>query len=109
MLLPAILNRKEIYCELANKVARQILFEIEQIDLLFDTYRDLLERARQNQPDLVEVTALASVLHSFYNGIENIFLSIVKGVDADVPTGSQWHRDLLTRMAESTPHRKPVG
>ena len=37
-------------------------------------------------PDLVEITALASVLHSFYNGLENVFLSISKAVDADVPT-----------------------
>ena len=57
---------------------------------------------------MVDVTAVASVLHSFYNGLENIFLSIAKGIDADVPTGAQWHRDLLTKMAESTPNRGPV-
>jgi hypothetical protein len=62
----------------------------------------------KNKPDLVEITALASVLHSFYNGLENIFLSIAKGIDADVPTGSQWHRDLLAQMAQSTSNRAPV-
>jgi hypothetical protein len=58
--------------------------------------------------DLIEVTALASVLHSFYNGLENIFLSIVKGIDNDIPTGAQSHRDLLTRMTQSTSGRAPV-
>jgi hypothetical protein len=93
---------------LAEKVISQVEFEIGQIDQLFKSYADLLERVQKNMPDLVEVTAVASVLHSFYNGLENIFLSIAKGIDADVPAGSQWHRDLLTRMAESTARRRSV-
>ena len=47
-------------------------------------------------------------MHSFYNGLENIFLSIAKGIDVDIPTGSNWHRNLLTRMAETIPNRGPV-
>lgn len=43
-------------------------FEIEQIDQLITVYADLLERVQQRTPDLVEVAAVASVLHSFYNG-----------------------------------------
>jgi hypothetical protein len=93
---------------LAEKVISQVKFEIGQVDQLFESYADLLERAHDNMPDLVEVTALASVLHSFYNGLENIFLSIAKGIDTHVPTGPQWHRDLLTRMTESTSSRRPV-
>jgi hypothetical protein len=93
---------------LTKKTISQIEFEIGQIDRLFEAYADLLERIHENKPDLVEITALASVLHSFYNGLENIFLSIAKGIDMDVPTGSQWHRDLLTRMQENTSHRGTV-
>ena len=79
-----------------------------QINQLFESYADLLEQAQKKAPDLVEVTAMASVLHSFYNGLENIFLSIAKGMDRDVPAGVQWHRDLLTRMTEETSGRGPV-
>jgi hypothetical protein len=107
MILRAIWNRKESYSRLA-RVISQIRFEIKQIDRLFERYTDLLERVQEGTPDLVEVTAAASVLHSFYNGLENIFLSIAKGIDSDVPAGAQWHRDLLTRMAESTSNRGPV-
>jgi len=57
---------------------------------------------------LVEATAVASVLHSFYNGLENIFLAIAKGIDAEVPSGAQWHRGLLTKMTESATSRGPV-
>ena len=107
MILRVIWNRKESCSRLA-RVISQIRFEIKQIDRLFERYTDLLERVQKGTPDLVDVTAVASVLHSFYNGLENIFLSIAKGIDADVPAGAQWHRDLLTKMAESTSNRGPV-
>jgi hypothetical protein len=93
---------------LVERIVSQIKFEIEQIDHLLASYADLLERTQEQKPDLIQVTAVASVLHSFYNGLENIFLVIAKGIDADVPTGAQWHRDLLTRMTEPTSSRKPV-
>jgi len=70
---------------LVDRIISQVKFEIGQIDQLFESYADLLEQAQKKAPDLVEVTAMASVLHSFYNGLENIFLSIAKGIDQDVP------------------------
>jgi hypothetical protein len=93
---------------LADHIVSQMIFEIGQIDQLLTVYADLLERALQRPPDLVEITALASVLHSFYNGLENIFLSIAKGLDQQVPTGAQWHRDLLVHMTQETTHRGSV-
>jgi hypothetical protein len=57
---------------------------------------------------LVEITATASVLHSFYNGLENIFLTIAKGLDESVPSGAKWHRELLMQMADTNPKRGPV-
>jgi len=101
----AIWKRKESYSRLAEKVISQIKFEIGQVDQLFESYADLLKRARRETPDLVEATAVASVLHSFYNGLENIFLAIAKGIDAEVPSGAQWHRGLLTKMTESATSR----
>lgn len=93
---------------MAEKVISQVTFEIDQIDQLFAAYADLWERAQQGTPDLVELTALASVLHSFYNGLENIFLSIAKGLDQEVPTNAQWHRDLLVQMTQETANRRSV-
>lgn len=52
---------------------RRVQFEILQINQLLETYQDLLDRVVHKSPDLVEVTALASVLHSFYTGVESIF------------------------------------
>jgi hypothetical protein len=93
---------------LVRKAVSQVWFEIGQVDYLFESYADLFEQVRGKVPGLVEVTAVASVLHSFYNGLENIFLSIAKGIDRDVPTGAQWHRDLLAQMTQATSSRRPV-
>ncbi len=92
----------------ANPLLTQVTFEISQLDQLFAIYGDLLLRVTQQTPDLVEITALASVLHSFYNGLETIFLSIARHYDRQVPTGDRWHRDLLVQMAQPTPNRASV-
>ena len=93
---------------MANNVVSQIKFQIDQIDQLFDSDANLLEHSQKSTPDLVEITAIASVLHSFYNGVENIFLSIAKGMDESFPGGFQWHRDLLVRMTQKTHKRRRV-
>ncbi len=93
---------------MVSKIVSQIQFEIGQIDRLLGSYADLLELVQVESPGLIEITASASVLHSFYNGIENIFLTIAKRIDRDTPTGNRWHRDLLTRMTKSASNRKAV-
>jgi hypothetical protein len=93
---------------LLERVIEEIQFEITQIDRLFMSYAALFDRVRQSQPDLIETTAVASVLHSFYNGLELIFLSIAKRLDREVPTGERWHRQLLLQMTQSTAQRNWV-
>lgn len=105
---PNISWRKESFSRLAEKVPSHVRFETEQIDQLFEAYADLLRRAQESAPHLIEITALASVLQSFYNGLENIFLSIAKGIDEDVPTDSRRHRGLLIRLTEQMPARGRV-
>ena len=51
---------------------------------------------------------IATDLADIYRGIENIFLRIAREVDMHVPTGSQWHKNLLAQMAEQQPARSPV-
>ncbi|MEW5954320.1 MAG: hypothetical protein AB1815_11465 [Bacillota bacterium] len=91
-----------------KKAVSQVQFEISQIDRLLDSYSNLLEKSRNSEPDLVELTALASVLHSFYNGVENIFLTIAKRIDNNLPDRKHWHRDLLIQMSTVTSNRYRV-
>lgn len=90
----------------STKVVEQINFEISQIDKLFRVYADLLNRVQQRPPDTVEIAAVASVVHSFYNGLENIFLSIAKLIDQDVPSGPKSHSDLILQMTRVTKKRR---
>ena len=91
-----------------NAAKAKIRHEIDQIDGLIESFQPLLEITRTKEPDLVELSALATVLHSFYNGIENIFSIIAKQVDRRFPDGMKWHRDLLIQMSESIGNRKAV-
>ena len=58
-----------------------MIFEIQQIDELFTSFSELLEKSKVEEPTLIELTAIGSILHSFYNGIENIFKTIGKNID----------------------------
>ena len=82
-----------------ERLLSEIRYEIQQLDGLFKSYEELLGRVRVREPNLVETTAVASVLHSFYNGVENLFIRISKEIDKNIPAGGRWHRELLTRMA----------
>ena len=47
----------------------------------------------------VRVRAAGSVIHDFYTGVEKIFRRIATRVDQDLPTGEDWHVQLLQRMS----------
>jgi hypothetical protein len=92
-----------------NKVKETIEFELEEIESLFQLYKkELFDLDLEQTPDLLELTAFASVLHSFYNGIENILLTIAKNIDKKIPSDSNWHKSLLLQMTKENKSRKPV-
>ena len=93
----------------AEDVKGDINFEISQIDNLLLKYADVLTSCREKEkPDLTEITTSASVLHSFYNGLENIFHTIAKQIDNSIPEGANWHKDLLQQIARQTDSRKAI-
>ena len=48
------------------------------------------------------------LLHSFYNGLENIFSRIARKIDENMPQGDEWHKELLELMARQTEKRKNI-
>ena len=69
--------------------------ELDQIERLMREYSELLAVSSEKEPELIARTALGAVFQSFYNGVENIFQTVAKWVDQDVPAGVDWHRQLL--------------
>ncbi len=54
------------------------------------------------------MTILGSVLHSFYNGLENIFEIIAKNIDCNIPVGNKSHQELLHQMASENSNRMEI-
>lgn len=93
---------------MSKKIIARIQLEISQIDQLFLTYAELFHAASSRSLDIVEVTALASVLHAYYNGLENIFVRIARDLDDHVPTDARSHKMLLLQVGRDMPTRSAV-
>jgi hypothetical protein len=93
---------------LDNGLKAKIIFEISQIDKLFNDSKPLFDLCKLKTPDFIELSAAALVLHSFYNGIENILVLIFKYYDEQLPKSNKWHMELLDKAFMSEKNRKQI-
>lgn len=94
----------------AEVLVSQIEQELAQMRELITQVEMLLELIRQAENQNIRsglVSGLALHLHSFYTGAERIFYDIARDIDSEVPTGSDWHRQLLEQMAVEIPEARP--
>jgi hypothetical protein len=73
--------------------------ELENLDKLLSEAEAIREKKASN----INVRAGGSILHDFYTGIERIFESIAATIDMKVPTGMNWHIELLNQMTLKIP------
>jgi len=92
----------------SSDLKQDILDSVHDIDDMLKTYDELFDRVNARNPDVVEIAALGSVLHSYYNGVEGIFLLVAKQIDAQTPSDPAWHQTLLNQVLESTHNRGSV-
>ena len=90
------------------KAQKEVRIELTLLDRLVNDYQHLIELVRNAEPDMIERSALAAFLHSFYTGIENIFKRIALEINGSVPAGDRAHSDLLEQMTRPSPNRAPV-
>jgi hypothetical protein len=93
---------------LDNAISLKIQFEIEQIDELMRESSPLFNLCKIREPDFVEKCGIAMILHSFYNGIENILLLIIKNKDSKLPNGTKWHKELFGKSFEESKNRTKI-
>jgi len=91
-----------------DELRKEIATERRYLHREVNGYGPLLKKCRIRTPDLIERAALGALLHSFYNGLENIFKRIAMACDGGLPEGGLWHRRLLDSMAQTRPNRPAV-
>ena len=91
-----------------DSLREQVTLERRQLHRLFPVYRPLLAKCAVSPPNEIELHALAAMLHSFYNGFENIFKRITLELGDPMPSSGSWHKDLLDGMMGPTVNRNPV-
>jgi len=91
---------------LPELINNNIKFELDEISSLFELYNELFHLKKS--PSLLEITSMAGVLHSFYTGIEKVFLIVARQIDCSSPSGSNWHRELLNQMLCENKFRSQV-
>lgn len=70
----------------------KIDIDIENIDRVFE---ELPNHDILSQLSILELAGVATLLHNFYNGTENIIKRILIEKGISIPQGSAWHKDLL--------------
>lgn len=90
---------------MTKKALAEIRVEIESIEFLLAQYESVLQGFFDAAHGQVDDLAVASILHSFYGGLENIFKRIAKRIDGQMPSGEQWHINLLVQMTSATEKR----
>jgi hypothetical protein len=91
-----------------SAIASRIRAELADLERVAQRADRLFSKLQeQNDEDYLDGVALN--LHGFYAGIERIFEAIARDIDDSLPTGPEWHRDLLMQMsAEMSNTRPPV-
>ena len=71
--------------------------EYENIDRLI---LELPEKERLPFLEFLQLAGVATIIHNFYNGIENILKLILNEKNIPLPKGGSWHKDLLELAEE---------
>ena len=82
-----------------NKINDLISIELKNLERLAKEMKKVMN---EKKSDFIRVRAAGSILHDFYCGIEKIFERIAVNVDMELPSGVNWHTELL--MIMSVPH-----
>ncbi len=83
-----------------NKELKEIVvLELSNLDRLANELKGLLSKENDEKTSY-EVRAAGSILHDFYCSVERVFERIALAIDGGIPSGLNWHTDLLLQMGK---------
>ncbi len=82
--------------------------ELSKLQQVLEEFRPFLPHLEYNDEEVsnYDKMVVGYLLHSFYNGCENIFRSVARFFENEVEAGA-WHKDLLRRMKLEIPEYRP--
>ena len=90
-----------------SALASRIEIELTELESVIErTERQFSKAKSSGDEDYLDGAALN--LHSFYAGIERIFEVIAREIDKSMPTGPEWHRNLLIQMSAEISNTRPA-
>lgn len=85
-----------------RSVAARIRQELPELDRVARRASRAWASASRDPEDLY-VDAAALNVHGFYAGMERIFTLVAERIDGSLPSGPNWHQDLLRQMTAEMP------
>ncbi len=80
------------------KLREKVQAEYEQIENLLS---EMPSSEKLPYLSFLELAGVATLLHNFYNGVENILKQCIYAENIPVPSGSSSHKDLLLTSVEN--------
>jgi hypothetical protein len=80
---------------LDDNVKIKIEHAIFRIKKSLEDVKPLFDLCKVKDPDIIEMTAAAQVLHSFYNGVKSVIILFFKYLDEKLPNDFKWHKTLF--------------
>ena len=74
----------------------KIMAELEQVELAIAK----LPACSLSKLNYLELSGVAGILHSFYNGIENILKQVFLSHGKGIPSGVHWHREIIQQAVQ---------
>lgn len=93
--------------EEASKEAKRIRDELSQTTTIVSHVQSDWDKFMRTGDDAY-LKAVAYDLHGFYTGLERIFRSVADTIDDRMPSGENWHKDLLEQMSEEIEGVRPA-
>jgi hypothetical protein len=93
-----------------DNLKEKLKIEFANLDLILN---ELPPFDRLCSLSILELAGVSTLIHNFYNGIENVLKLTLNSCQIPLPTGSSWHKELLNLALEkhliSTATRNALG